>query len=59
MHGQARTVERKILLWIAQQERNRREEGALRLLDARGDASAADLHRRGGPRPRMPSRTSS
>jgi hypothetical protein len=57
MHGQARTVERKILLWIAQQERNRREEGALRLLDARGDAPVAG-QRLGAPRPRVPSRIS-
>ena len=57
MHGQARTVERKILLWIAQQERNRREEGELGRIDARGDASAAGL-RLGGPGPR-PSRMSS
>ncbi len=55
MHGQARTVERKILLWIAQQERNRREEGGLRLLDARGDAPVAGSWL-GGPRPRVPSR---
>jgi hypothetical protein len=27
MHGQARTVERKIRLWVVQQERNRRKEG--------------------------------
>jgi hypothetical protein len=26
MHGQARTVERKIRLWVAQQENNRRKE---------------------------------
>ncbi len=26
MHGQARTVERKIRLWVVQQERNRRKE---------------------------------
>ncbi len=29
MHGQARTVERKIRLWVVQQERNRRREGEL------------------------------
>jgi hypothetical protein len=26
MHGQTRTVERKIRLWVVQQERNRRKE---------------------------------
>jgi hypothetical protein len=29
MHGQARTVERKIRLWVVQQERNRRREREL------------------------------
>jgi hypothetical protein len=35
MHGQARTVERKIRLWVVQQERNRRKEREL----ARGDVA--------------------
>jgi hypothetical protein len=35
MHGQARTVERKIRLWVVQQERNRRKDDEL----ARGDAA--------------------
>jgi hypothetical protein len=38
MHGHARPVERKIRLWIAQQERNRRREAQLGRLDAHGDA---------------------
>ncbi len=29
MHGQARTVERKIRHWVVQQERNRRKEREL------------------------------
>ncbi len=29
MHGQARTVERKIRLWVVQQERNRSKEREL------------------------------
>jgi hypothetical protein len=43
MNGDARPVERKIRLWIAQQERNRRKEGQLGRIDARG---AAPLERR-------------
>jgi hypothetical protein len=31
MHGQARTVERKIRLWVVQQEHNRRKERELAL----------------------------
>jgi hypothetical protein len=37
MHGYARPVERKIRLWILQQEYNRRMEGPLGRVDARGD----------------------
>ncbi len=57
MHGHPGPVERKIRIWIAQQERNRREEGALSLIDARGDAPVAGP-RLGGPGP-GPSRVSS
>jgi hypothetical protein len=39
MHGQARTVERKIRLWVVQQERNRRKEGELGLIGARSGAA--------------------
>jgi hypothetical protein len=37
MHGHARLVERKIRLWIVQQEFNRQKEGQLVQTDARGD----------------------
>jgi hypothetical protein len=57
MHGHPGSVERKIRIWIVQQERNRREEGRLSRVDARGDAPVAG-QRLGGPRPR-PSRMSS
>lgn len=39
MHGQARTVERKIRLWVVQQERNRRKEGEFGLIGTRGGAA--------------------
>ncbi len=35
MHGHARPVERKIRLWIMQQEHNRHREGPLGQIDAR------------------------
>jgi len=38
MNGQARLVERKIRLWIVQQELNRRNEGQLGRINAGGDA---------------------
>jgi hypothetical protein len=57
MHGHPGSVERKIRIWIAQQERNRRDEGELSLRDARGEAPVAG-QRLGGPGPR-PSRMSS
>lgn len=39
MHGHGRTVERKIRLWIVQQERNRRnKEGTLDRIKVRGEA---------------------
>ncbi len=51
MHGHPGSVERKIRIWIAQQERNRREEGALGLLDARGNAPVTGRLEGPGPRP--------
>ncbi len=38
MHGHSRSVERKIRLWIAQQESNRRTQIRLDRQDARADA---------------------
>jgi hypothetical protein len=40
MHGHTRPVERKIRLWVAQQELHRRKEGERGRIDARGDAPA-------------------
>jgi SLT domain-containing protein len=37
MNGNARTIERRIRLWIVQEERNRRREGQLVRMHARGD----------------------
>lgn len=40
MHGQARLVERKIRLWILQQELDRQKQGPPVRIVARGDAPA-------------------
>lgn len=40
MTGQERSAERRIRLWIVQQERNRRKAGQMARTAARGDAQA-------------------
>jgi hypothetical protein len=52
VHGDARPVERKIRLWILQQERNRRKEEPLGSLDARGDAPVERRRRAVNPQRR-------
>jgi hypothetical protein len=57
MHGHSRSVERKIRLWIAQQESNRRMQARLDRREARVDAPLQRLARPGETRPhRGPSR---
>ena len=51
MHGHSRSVERKIRLWIAQQESNRRMQARLDRHDARVDAPFQRLPRPGEARP--------
>jgi hypothetical protein len=41
MHGHTRLVERKIRVWIADQELNRRKEGQSVRINTREDAPAA------------------
>lgn len=38
MHGHERPVERKIRLWVVQQEHNRRQQGELSRVDESRDA---------------------
>jgi hypothetical protein len=47
MHGHSRSVERKIRLWIAQQESARRRQARLARHDGRDDASLQPLRRPG------------
>ena len=57
MHGHSRSVERKIRLWIAQQESNRRMQARLDRREARVDTPLQRLARPGETRPhRGPSR---
>jgi hypothetical protein len=50
MHGHSRSVERKIRLWIAQQESARRKQARLDRHDGRDDASPQRLGRPGEAR---------
>jgi hypothetical protein len=45
MHGNARSVERKIRLWVIQQERNRRQEAQRGQVNARGSAPVEQRQR--------------
>jgi hypothetical protein len=52
MHGHARLVERKIRVWIAHQELNRRKQGQQVQIDARGGEASVRRYQRVGDLPR-------
>ncbi len=52
MYGNARTIERRIRLWIVQEERNRRKDGQLARTHARGDTPVESRQRVGSLRKR-------
>jgi hypothetical protein len=52
MHGYAGPVERKIRVWVAQQERDRRKGGPVDRLDARGELAVKHRRHPESARPR-------
>jgi hypothetical protein len=54
MHGNVGSVERKIRLWVVQQERNRRREAQLGQVKPRGEAPVLHQRRTVDARQRKP-----